>query len=135
MNVPGEAFYNASGIDSDDRAKMVFVRRVRRPDDCVLLGSGHPVGALGLPKGTQAGQFGITFPLPPGCEADELAVTDNATGKARLPSVIVRACSSVLEFKLGGRDSAGGRAVRTVVGNASAKTQPTTNDEHKELWL
>jgi hypothetical protein len=90
VNVPGESFYNASGIDTNDRAKMVFVRRVKGPDDCVLLGSGHLVGALDMPKGTQAGQFGITFPLPPGCKADELVVTDDTIGKARLPNVIVR---------------------------------------------
>lgn len=129
MNVPGEAFCNASGIDPDDKATMAFVWRVRGPDDYVLLGSGHLVGALGRPRGIKVGQFSITFPLPPGCAADELVVTDDATGKLHLPSLI-RPCSSVLEFKLGGRDSPGDRGVRTVVSNASPQKlnhQVTTN--------
>jgi hypothetical protein len=111
VNRPEEVFYNTSGIDPDDRAKMVFVWRVRGPDDWVLLGSGHLVGNLDRPKGIQAGQFSVTFALPTGCAADEIVVTDRATGKTPLPDVIVRPCSAVFEIKIGGRDSAGSGAV------------------------
>jgi hypothetical protein len=105
MNAPGQVFYNASGIDSNDSARMVFVWRVRGPDDWVLLGSGHLVGNLGRPKGIRAGQFSVTFALPAGCAADEIVVTDHSTSKMPLPSVIIRPCSTVYEIKIGGRDS------------------------------
>ncbi len=111
MNISGEVFYNASGIDLDDRAKRVFVWHIRQPDDYVLLGSGHLVGALGRPKGILAGQFSVTFPLPPGCAQNELAVTDDANGKTHLPGVIVRRCSTVFQIKIGGRDSTDSGAV------------------------
>jgi hypothetical protein len=134
MNVPEEVFYNASGIDPDDRARRAFVWRVRGPDDCVLLGSGQLVGALGRPRGIKVGQFSITFPLPPGCAADELVVTDDATSIVLLPNVM-RPCSSVLELRLGGRESAGDHAVRIAVANASPKIKPSTDNEQRELGL
>jgi hypothetical protein len=98
VNVPGQAFYNASGIDPDDRAKMAFVWHARGPDDYAPQGTGHLVGTFGRPKGISVGLFSVTFPLPHGRAADEL-VSDDATGKARLPGVIVRPCSSVLKFR------------------------------------
>ena len=112
MHVPGQVFYNASGIDSNDSARMVFVWRVRGPDDWVLLGCGHLVGKLGRPKGILAGQFSVTFALPTGCAADEIVVTDHATGRTPLPGVTVRPCSNVFQVKIG-RDSTASGAVGT----------------------
>jgi hypothetical protein len=108
VSVPREDFYNASGIDRDSRAKMALVWRVRGPDNCLLLGSDRLVGALGHPKGIQAGQFSITFALPTARAADEVVVTDDANGASRLPAVILPP-RSAFEFKPGG-DSCGGRA-------------------------
>jgi len=112
MNLPTGAFYNVSGIDPNEGAKTVFVwRRDKGTDDYALLGSGHVVGVLGRPPGIQQGQFSITFPLPPGCSAEDLVVTDDTSGKEPLPNVIRRPCSVVAEFKFGGRVSSGDRAV------------------------
>ena len=121
MNVPANASCNGSGLDPNTRAKIVFVWHYRGPDDYVPLGSGHVVDAFGRAPGIQVGQYSVTFPLPPGCSPDEIVVTDDASDKAHLPSAIVRPCSALLEFKLGGRDSAGDRAVHTVATKASPK--------------
>jgi hypothetical protein len=121
VNVPANAFCNASGLDPNTRAKIVFVWHYRGPHDYVPLGSGQVVDAFGRPPGIQVGQYSVTFPLPPGCSPDEIVVTDDASHKAHLPSAIVRPCSALLEFKLGGRDSAGDRAVHTVATKASPK--------------
>lgn len=119
MSVPREDFYNASGIDRDSRAKMALVWRVRGPDNCLLLGSDRLVGALGHPKGIQAGQFSITFALPTARAADEVVVTDDANSKARLPAVT---CGPSAPPSLNSRDadvSTGGRDVCAAVADAS----------------
>ena len=120
MKVQANAFCNASGLDLNTRAKIVFVWHYRSPNDYVPLGSGNVVDAFGRPPGIQVGQYSVTFPLPPGCSPDEIVVTDDASDKGHLPSAIVRPCSALLEFKLRGRDFAGDRAVHTVV----TKTSP-----------
>ncbi|MES1179596.1 MAG: hypothetical protein ABUL43_00200, partial [Hyphomicrobium sp.] len=62
--MPQGTFYNASGIDHNDGAKIVFVWGRDGSGKHVLLGSGQIVGALGRPPGISVGQFSVTFPLP-----------------------------------------------------------------------
>jgi hypothetical protein len=90
------AFFNVSGIDPNEGARIVFVWcRDKDADDYVLLGSGHPVSAVGCapPPGITVGQFSITFPLPPGCSAGNIVVTGGKNGKEPLPDVTVTSCS------------------------------------------
>ena len=109
MSVPREDFNNASGINRDSRTKMALVWRLRGPNNYLPLGSDHLVGALGHPKGIQAGQFSITFALPTARAADEVVVTDDANGASRLPAVILPPRSAFV-FKTGGDSSTGGPA-------------------------
>lgn len=102
MKLPQGAFVNVSGIDTNDGARIVFVWcRDKGPEDYALLGSGHVVGAVGCgrPPGVPAGQFSVTFLLPPGCSADDVFVTDDKTGKAHLPGVTVTPCLNVSGFQ------------------------------------
>jgi hypothetical protein len=132
VNLPANDFCNASGLNPNNGAKIVFVWHYRGPCDYVPLGSGHVVDAVGRPPGIRVGQYSVTFPLPPGCSADEIVVTDD-TGVAHLLSAIVRPCSAVLEFKLGGKDSAGDRAARIVATNAPPKIQRSSDCAQSEL--
>jgi hypothetical protein len=117
VSVPGKSFfYTASGVDLRDGAG---------PDDCVLLSSGCMVAAHSRPKGIQAGQFTIPFAFPTGRAADEVAVTDDANSKARLPPVNGRPCPPSLNL----RDadvSTGGRAICAAVADASSQYATVT---------
>jgi hypothetical protein len=100
MNLPQETFFNVSGIDLNDGAKIVFVwSRDKGPEDYVLLGSGHVVGAIGRPPGILIGQFSVTFLLPPGCSADDVFVTDDKNGEEHLRGVTVTPCLGVPGFR------------------------------------
>jgi hypothetical protein len=124
MHLPAGAFCNVSGVDPNDGAKIVFVwHRDKGPEDYVLLGSGHVVGAIGRPPGIQTGQFSVTFPLPPACSADDIVVTDNMSGKEALPGVTVTPCSPVSGLKAGGTNISGERAVG--IGATNASPQPS----------
>ena len=93
MNRAQGVFVNASGIDTNDGAKIIFVWcRNKGPEDYALLRSGHVVGAIGRPPGIAAGQFSVTFLLPPGCALDDVFVTDDKNGDQRLPGVTVTPC-------------------------------------------
>lgn len=124
MNLAG-AFCNVSGVDPNAGAKIVFVwRRDKGPDDYVLLGSGHVVGACGRPPGIKIGQFSVTFPLPPGCSAEDLVVTDDTSGKEHLPGVTVTPCSASVGLKPGGT-IVPVPALRAVATNASPQSSQT----------
>ena len=88
-------FFNVSGIDRNDGARIVFVWcRSTGSDDYARLGTGHIVGAEGgyIPPGVTAGQYSVTFPLPYGCSAGNIVVTDDKNGKEFLPDVTVIPC-------------------------------------------
>ncbi len=92
MSVPQQIFVNVSGIDANADASIVFVwSRNKGPEDYVLVGSGHVVNvpAHARPPGIQAGQFSVTFLLPPGCSADDVFVTDDKSNGERLTGVTV----------------------------------------------
>lgn len=97
MNLPRENFFNVSGIDPNHGAEIVFAWcRDPELDHCALLGSGNVVGSNSVrPPGVVAGQFSVTFLLPPGCREDEVFVTDDKNGKEHLPGVTLTACSGV----------------------------------------
>jgi hypothetical protein len=99
-------FVNVSGIDPNDGAKIVFVwcrDPDKGPDDSRLVGSGHVVGPdAPRPPGISVGQFSVTFPLSPGCSADDIVVTDDKTGKDYLPGVTVTPCSAIAGLRSGG---------------------------------
>jgi len=106
MHLPPGPFFNVSGIDSNDGAKIVFVwcrDPDKGPDDSRLVGSGHVVGAdAPRPPGISVGQFSVTLPLPPGCSADDIVVTDDKTGKDYLPNVTVTPCLVIAGLRSGG---------------------------------
>ena len=99
------AFFNVSGIDPNDGAKIVFVWcRARGQDTDTLVGSGHVVGAGGgggLPPGIRVGQFSVTFELPAGCPDDSVVVTDDKSGKDFLPGVTLVACRTSARLQSG----------------------------------
>lgn len=102
MGLPQGQFVNVSGIDPHDGAKIVFVWCPNKGlENYALLGSGHVVGALAsvLPPGIAAGQFSVTFLLPPGCDAEDVFVTDDVSGKQHLPDVTVTPCSGSSEIR------------------------------------
>jgi hypothetical protein len=67
--------------------------RAANQADPVLLGTGHIVGDDGTqPPGIRAGQFAVSFQLPPACIADSIVVTDSRDGKAFLDDVTVIRC-------------------------------------------
>jgi hypothetical protein len=90
------AFFNVSGIDPNDGAKIVFVWcRAEGQPNYTLAGSGHVVGAgAGLPPGIRVGQFSVTFQLPLGCSTDSVVVTDDKHGKEFLSGVTITHCST-----------------------------------------
>ena len=95
MNLPEQTFVNVSGIDRNKGATIVFAWcRNRGPEDFVLLGSGHVVPAFGndLPPGILAGQYKVTFLMPPGCSVGDVFVTDDTSGRERLSGVTVTPC-------------------------------------------
>jgi hypothetical protein len=105
------AFHNASGVDPNDGASIVFVWcRSRDHEGPRLLSSGHVVGAI-RPPGIAAGQFSITFPLPPGYSANDVVVTHDESGKQPLSNVTVAPCSAVASFQSGGAVTPVDRAV------------------------
>jgi hypothetical protein len=94
-------FFNASGVDANDGAKIVFVWcRDRGPGGYALLGSGHLVSAIvsALPPGISPGQFSVTFPLPPGRSAHDVFVTDDKAGGEHLAGVTITPCSGASGF-------------------------------------
>jgi hypothetical protein len=94
MNLPQQVFVNVSGIDPNDGATIVFAWcRNKGPEDYVLLGSGHIVNipAHARPHGIRAGQYSVTFLLPPGSSADDVFVTDDKSGSERLTGVTIAA--------------------------------------------
>lgn len=96
MNIREGTFINVSGIDPDNRAKIVFVWCSNKgPEDYALMGSGHVVGAAGRPSGIMVGQFSVTVLLPPGCSTDEVFVTDDMNGQEHLRGVTVTPCLGV----------------------------------------
>lgn len=102
VHSPHGRFVNASGVDPDEGANIVFVWcRNKGPEDYVLLGSGHVVRAVGSarPPGILAGQFSVTFLLPPGCSEEDVFVTDDKNGKERLPDVKVTPCLTAPELQ------------------------------------
>ena len=104
-------FLNVSGIDPNDGASIVFVwGRNKDHRDPLLLGSGHVVGAI-RPPGIAAGQFSITFPLPPGYSASDVVVTHDESGKQALSDIRVTPCVAVASFQSGGAVTLVDRAV------------------------
>lgn len=95
------SFFNVSGIDPKEDAKIVFVWcRNGDFDSDMLLGSGCVVGADGYrPPGIQVGQFSITFPLPAGCLADNILVTHDKNGKEPLSGVTLTRCADQAVFQ------------------------------------
>ena len=105
-------FLNVSGIDPNDGASIVFVWcRNKGHEDPLLLISGQVVGAI-RPPGIAAGQFSITFPLPPGYSANDVVVTHDESGKQPLSNFTVVPCSAVASFQSGGTVTPVDRAVR-----------------------
>ncbi len=95
MNLPQQVFVNVSGIDPNDGANIVFAWcRNKGPEDYVLLGSGHIVNipANARRPGIRAGQYSVTFLLPPGISVDDVFVTDDKSGSERLTGVTVTEC-------------------------------------------
>jgi len=93
MILPQQNFVNVSGIDPNNGARIVFVWcRNKGPADYMLLGSGHVVDvpSHARPPGIQAGQYSVTFLLPPECSVDEVFVTDDKSGSDRLTGVTLR---------------------------------------------
>lgn len=104
-------FLNVSGIDPNDGASIVFVWcRNKDREDPLLLSSGHVVGAI-HPPGIAAGQFSVTFPLPPGYSANDVFVTRDEGGKQALSNVTVLPCPAVASFQSGGAVTPVDRAV------------------------
>jgi hypothetical protein len=102
MSLPQQIFVNVSGIDANADASMVFVWSNKKgAEDHVLVGSGHIVNvpAHARPPGIQAGQFSVTFLLPPGCSADDVFVTDDKNGDERLTGVRVIARLSQARYQ------------------------------------
>lgn len=67
--------------------------RVAHQENPVLVGTGHIVGNEGTqPPGIRAGQFAVSFQLPPACIADSIVVTDSRDSKAFLENVTVLRC-------------------------------------------
>jgi hypothetical protein len=100
MREPRGVFFNVSGVDANEGAKIVFVWcRDKGRDVPLLLGSGHVVGAVDCwrPPGVASGQFRVTFPLPPGCSADSVVVTDDTNSEDYLENIFVCPCSSPQE--------------------------------------
>jgi hypothetical protein len=98
-------FFNASGVDHNDGAKIVFVWcRDRGPGGYALLGSGHLVGSIVsvLPPGISPGQFSVTFPLPLGRSADDVFVTDDKAGSEHLAGVTITPCTGVSGLRVAG---------------------------------
>jgi len=119
MNLPRGTFADASGIDPNDGAKIVFIWcRDRGPEDYCLLGSGHVVGAVGSarPPGVPAGQFSVTFLLPPGCSVEDVFVTDDKNGEDHLRGVTIKPCLGVPGFR---SEASVTSAVRTQATNGS----------------
>lgn len=102
------AFLNVSGIDPNDGAKSVFVWcRAEGQNSYALVGSGLVLGGGDvLPPGIQAGQFSVTFMLPPGCSSDSVVVTDDKHGNDFLAGVTITHCSTPGISALGDCDSA-----------------------------
>jgi len=123
MNLTQGTFFNVSGTDSNDGAKIVFVWcRDKGLEDYALLGSGHVVGAVGRPPGIMVGQYSVTFLLPPGCSADDVFVTDDTKGKEHLRGVTVTPCLGVPGFRSEATATPAGR-----VGATNASHQPATS--------
>jgi len=123
MNHTQGTFVNASGIDPNDGAKVVFVWcRDKGPEDYALLGSGHVVGAIGRPPGIEVGQFSVTFLLPSGCSTDDIFVTDDKIGKEHLRGVTITPCLGVPGFRSEGTATPAARA-----GAANASHQQATS--------
>jgi hypothetical protein len=121
MNAPQGTFVNVSGIDPNDGAKIVFVWcRDKGPEDYVLLGSGHVVGAIGRPPGIQEGQFSVTFLLPSGCSTDDIFVTDDKIGKEHLRGVAITPCLGVPGFPSDGTATPVGHAGTTKASHQQA---------------
>jgi hypothetical protein len=73
-------YFNVSGVDRNEGARVVFVMcRSGAADGYVRVGSGHIVGVDGgfVPPGIEAGQFRITFRLPYGCSPSTIIVKDD----------------------------------------------------------
>ncbi len=99
------AFFNVSGIDLTEGARVVLVWcRDKGSEDAFLLARGHVAGADGsfLPPGVLTGQFSVTFPLPPRYSATEIVVTDDK-GKEPLPNVTVTPCLVSADLGPGGQ--------------------------------
>lgn len=122
MNLLQGTFANASGIDPNDGVKTVFVWcHDKGPADYSLLASGHVVGAVASarPPGVPAGQFSVTFLLPPGCSAEDVFVTDDKNGKDHLCGVTITPCLGVSGFRSEGSVTP---AVRAPATNGSPQT-------------
>ena len=127
MSVLGKSFYNASGIDSEDRAKMVFVRRVSGPDDvCSFVQaawSEHSAGQSEFKPDNSVSHFRSRL----GAKRMKSSSLTTPTARRACPAVIVGPCSAVLEFKLA-EDFTGGSAVRAIVSDAS----PPKSNHHQD---
>jgi hypothetical protein len=112
------AFFNVSGIDPHDGAKLVFVwSRGRGALKGAFLGSGHVVGAVGCgrPPGISVGQFSITFLLPEGCSPSDIVVTSDVGDGEYLCGVTVTPCSKISSISAAG-DFKGDRRYSRPVG-------------------
>ncbi len=98
------ALFRVSGIDANEGAEVVFVWcRNQSSHGHTLLGSGHVVRAdgRGLPNGISSGQFSVTFPLPLGCSAADIVVSDDKSGMEFLTDVSLTACSVLVALQSG----------------------------------
>lgn len=104
MTVPQGNYYNVTGVDPNEGARIVFVwARTQDSGSKVLLGSGHVVGAVGCgrPPGVPIGQYCVTFPLPPGSAADDVVLTDDKNADVHLSDVTLTHCSTLAGLRSG----------------------------------
>lgn len=90
------SFFNVSGVDPNEGAKIVFVwGHDGNTEASLLLGSGHIVRADSgaRPPGIATGQFSVTFLLPSACLAGDVVVTDDVVGAGRLNEIVIFPCS------------------------------------------
>lgn len=96
-------FFNVSGTDPNDGAKIVYVWcHAEGQENDALVATGHVVSAdVRRPPGIRVGQFSVTFPLPPGCSADSVVVTNDPGGKTLLRDVTVVHCATAARLQPG----------------------------------
>jgi hypothetical protein len=96
------AYFTASGVCTNKKARMVFVWCADKSCDArLLIGSGHTVNpdVCYVPPGIRNGQFRVTFILPDGCSEEDVIVTDDNSDGAALTGITVKPCSTRTVFR------------------------------------